>query len=108
MRENPRKALGAHTYKLEDEPELPKSSDPHADEGSEVLEERTHKTAGLLKNRRFKEDMEGNEAKFQQRWYNQVMPALFRRTAGLYQRDYYTSANHEDSQGVKDRENRLA
>jgi hypothetical protein len=27
--------------------------------------------------------------------YGQVVPALFRRTPGPYQRDYYTSANHE-------------
>jgi hypothetical protein len=31
-------ALGAHTYIVEDGPELPKSSGPHAEEGGEVLE----------------------------------------------------------------------
>jgi hypothetical protein len=31
-------ALDAHTYILEDGPELPKSSGPHPDEGGEVLE----------------------------------------------------------------------
>jgi hypothetical protein len=45
---------------------------------------------------------EEQEAKFQQRAYGQVLLALFRRTLGPYQRDYYTSANHEDFQGVKD------
>jgi hypothetical protein len=44
----------------------------------------------------------GQKAKFQQRGYCQVLPALFRRTPGPYQRDYYTSANHEGLQGVKD------
>jgi hypothetical protein len=33
--------------------------------------------------------------------HGQVLPALFRRTLGPYRRDYYTSANHEDLQGVK-------
>jgi hypothetical protein len=36
------------------------------------------------------------------RRYGQVLPALFRWTPGPYQRDYYTSANYESLQGVKD------
>jgi hypothetical protein len=49
-----------------------------------------------------REDQEGQEAKFQERGYGQALPSLFRRTSGPYQRDYYTSVNHDDSQGVKD------
>jgi hypothetical protein len=45
---------------------------------------------------------EGQEAKFQQRWYGQVLPALLRRAPGSHERDHYTSANHEVLQGVKD------
>jgi hypothetical protein len=30
--------MSAHTYILEDWPELPKSSGPHAEEGAEILE----------------------------------------------------------------------
>jgi hypothetical protein len=51
---------------------------------------------------KFQEDQEGQEAQFHERGYDQVLPALFRRTPGSYQRDYYASANHEDLQGVKD------
>jgi hypothetical protein len=38
---------------------------------------------------------------------NQVLPALFRRTSGSYQGDYYTSENHEVLQGVKDPRGRV-
>jgi hypothetical protein len=44
----------------------------------------------------------GQEAKFQQLGYGQVLPALFLRIPGPYQRDYYTSANYESLQEVKD------
>jgi hypothetical protein len=33
---------------------------------------------------------------------DKVLLALFRRTAGSYRLDYYTSAKHEVLQGVKD------
>jgi hypothetical protein len=48
------------------------------------------------------DNKEGQEAKVQERGSDQVVPELFRRTHGSYQRDYYTSANREDLQGVKD------
>jgi hypothetical protein len=59
------------------------------------------KFQGLLL-RRFEEDQEGQEAKFQYRRHDQVLPALLRRTPGSCRRDYDTSANHEDLQEVKD------
>jgi hypothetical protein len=52
----------------------------HASEGGDG---RTH--------RRSKEDQEGH-----------VLPGLFRRTPGSYQRDYYNSADRDDLQEVKD------
>jgi hypothetical protein len=61
-----------------------------------------HKTSRRLKNPASAEDQEGREAKFQEREYSQVLPALFRRTPGSCQRDCYTSAKHEVLQGVKD------
>jgi small GTP-binding protein len=42
------------------------------------------------------------KAKIQQRGYGKVLPALFPVTPGPYQRNYYTSANHEGLQGVND------
>jgi hypothetical protein len=45
------------------------------------------------------DNQEGQEAKFQQRGYGQVLPALFQKTSGPYQCDYYVSANYESLQG---------
>jgi hypothetical protein len=68
----------------------------------EFLKGCTLMVAHNWKNRISQEDHEGQEAKFLQRGYDQVMPELFRMTSGPDQRDYYTSANHVDLQGVKD------
>jgi hypothetical protein len=61
-----------------------------------------HKAAGQWNNLASAEDQEGQEAKFQERGYDHILPALLRRRAGSYQRDYYNSASHGDLQGVKD------
>jgi hypothetical protein len=61
-----------------------------------------HKAAPRSKNLASAEDQEGQEAKFQQLRHGQVLSELFRRTPGSSRRDYYTSGNHEDLQGIKD------
>jgi hypothetical protein len=49
-------------------------------------------------NSEISDNQKGQEAKFQ----DQGRPALFRGPAGLRQHYYYTSANYESLQGVKD------
>jgi hypothetical protein len=49
-----------------------------------------------------KRSYQGQEAKFQGPGRSEGLSALFRVPTGLHQRDYNTSANHEDLQGVKD------
>jgi hypothetical protein len=45
---------------------------------------------------------EWRDANFQDRGWSYRLPALFRSPAGLRQRDYSTSANHDDLQGITD------
>jgi hypothetical protein len=68
-------ALGGHTYILEDGPELPKSSGPHADEGGEVLE---GMNARRSRNTGFEDNQEWQVARFQHRGYGPGMPKLRR------------------------------
>jgi hypothetical protein len=65
----------------------------------------TPKAAHRYATRGFQEtsdNKEGQQAKFQDQGRSKGLPALFRSPAGLRQRDYYTSANHDGLQGVKD------
>jgi hypothetical protein len=94
-------ALGSHPYVLEYRPELPRTSEIHAEEEGMYWRGYVSKVACRFAARGL-DNQEGQEAKFQHRGYNQVLRVLFRRTPGSYQRDYYTSANHEGLQGVKD------
>jgi hypothetical protein len=48
------------------------------------------------------DNQEGQAAKFHDQGRSQGLPALFRSPAGLPQRDYYTLANHDGLQGVRD------
>jgi hypothetical protein len=92
-------AMSAHTFILEDGPVLPKVSVHTLTKEGKAWKVCTRKIARGYATGGFQEEQ---RAKIQRRGYSQVLPALFRRTAGPYQRDYYTSANHEDLQGVKD------
>jgi hypothetical protein len=58
--------------------------------------------AQVRENQGYADDQEGQEAKFQYRGYGKAMPELFRTGIGPSQREYYTSANHDGLQGVKD------
>jgi hypothetical protein len=62
----------------------------------------------FLKNLGHTRIQEGQEAKFQQRGYDQFLLALFRRTPGSYERDYYTSAIYESWRELRIREDGLA
>jgi hypothetical protein len=50
----------------------------------------TPNAAHRWRNHGYADNQEGQEAKFQRRGYDQVLAALFPRTPGPYQREYYT------------------
>jgi hypothetical protein len=60
----------------------------------------TLETALVEKNQGYTDNLEGQEAKLQ--GHDEVLPALFRETAGPYHRDYDTSAHYESLRPVKD------
>jgi hypothetical protein len=87
-------ALGAHMYVLEDGLELPESSGPHVEEEGEVFGGMDAHGCTAIEESKIQGRSGRAGAKFQERGYDLVMPALFRRTPGLRRRDCQTSAEY--------------
>jgi hypothetical protein len=83
-------------------PNFPKGPDHTRMKEAKFLKGCTPRGAHQSNNQRCSRVQERQKARFQQRRYDQALPAVFRRAPGPYQRDYYTSANHEGLHGVKD------
>jgi hypothetical protein len=92
-------APGAHTYTFEEGPELPMSSGPGASEGGEVPEGIHAQGCTTIEESRIRgqSGRAGGQVSA-----SGVCRHCFEGPGRLHQRDYYTSANHEDLQGVKD------
>jgi hypothetical protein len=78
-----------------------KEPGPHAEEGEEVLKGMYAHGHILIEESKISGRSGRAGGEVSASGDGKVLPVLFRRTPGPYQRDYYTSANHDGLQGVK-------
>jgi hypothetical protein len=89
-------ALTAHPFVLEDGPVLPIEPGPQGKLEENSWRRCTLKAVHRLETHEYEKDQEGQEDWTRFLACSPAMPALFRRSDRLCQRDYYTSANHDN------------